>query len=87
MRKKFFKIGLHVHTQRDSDSCLAFTFSKWEASPLLMEKYHQGFVEGQETGVVEVTVVGGSAMDVEEGVEWEARVVGALETGMLGWPY
>lgn len=58
---------------------------------LLMEKYHHRFVEGQETGVVEVevevTVVGGSAMDVEEGVEWEARVVGALEAGMLGWPY
>lgn len=35
---------------------------------------------------METMVVGGSGMDIEEGVEWDAREVGTLETGMLGWP-
>lgn len=32
-------------------------------------------------------VVGGAVMDVEEGVEGDAREVGRLDVGMLGWPY
>lgn len=32
-------------------------------------------------------VVAGAGMDEEEGVQCDAREVGRLDVGMLGWPY